>query len=79
MVFGLLYSVPSDRVEEFIPDDEVISDLGECLTKLDSVLFQIYKYIIILKSRTKLKMDVLLDVCLVNNLQQHYNFGLENK
>lgn len=26
----------------FIPDDGVICDLGECLTKLDSLLFQIF-------------------------------------
>lgn len=60
------------RVEGFIPDDGVISDLGECLTKLDGLLFQIfYKYIIILKSCTKLKTDVLLEVCLIKNLEQH--------
>lgn len=41
-MFGLLRTIHSDRVEGFIPDDGVICDLGECLTKLDSLLFQIF-------------------------------------
>lgn len=72
MEFVLFYRVCSDRVEGFIPDDGVISDLGDSLTKLDGLLFQnTMKYIIILKPCTTLKMDVLLEVCLVNNLQKH--------
>lgn len=42
MMFGLLHPIHSDRVEGFIPDDGIISDLEECLTKLDGLLFQIF-------------------------------------
>lgn len=40
-MFRLLCPIHSDRLEGFIPDDGVICDLGECLTKQDVLLFQI--------------------------------------
>lgn len=48
------------RVEGFIPEDGVICDLGECITKLDGLLFQIFTAMYYMprevKSSTKLEM-----------------------
>lgn len=77
------FPILSDRVKGFIPGDGVICDLGECLTKLDGLLFQIFRAMSLYARGCQnckwVATNVLLEGCWVKNLHQHEMCGFESK